>query len=304
MKTDFVFAILAILALLSTCATFLIPKSSQDALDDKVKDLSTRIDGVSFWNFSKIERDVALSLLGTIFLAKPNTIRFWFNVAAFAALATGISLLPYIFIPFRDPLNVSLVGYPRFFLMGFFIPSMIFGVISMTTTVALLSVGAKVPFGIIYIVILVLDGLVASALVSALSINLELTRSYLLALYDGQTTTDRWLGLYQPFVALYYVMTHPTAMLEAFKTEFYISSKYTTYILSVVAMACSLIPLFVHTLAAMMIVLSSIFHDVTKRVVAYMFRRMHEQKTFKLLAWAFGVPAVSMKILETAKLGF
>jgi hypothetical protein len=287
-----------ILATLSSCCIYFVPKDSQDSLDEKILALSTRIDSVNRWNFSTIHRDVAFSLLATLFQAQPNTVRFYINVAAYAALLTSVALLPYLFIPFRDPLNVSLFGYQRFFLMGFFIPAMMFAVLSMAVTITLLTLGARIRFGLIYVIILGVDALVSTVMISALFVNLEMTRGYLLALYHGEAITDRWIAFSQPFQALYYILSHPASVFDAFKAEYYTASKYTTYLLSVAAMICAVLPLFVHTLAAIFIVISSIFHDVMKRATSYVLRRANEQKTFKLLAFVFAAPAAFMKIAE------
>lgn len=289
---------LMVLATLSGFCIYFVPKDSQDSLDEKVLKLATQIDSVTIWNFSTIHRDVALSLLATLFQAKPNTVQFYINVAAYSALLTSAALLPYLFIPFRDPLNVSMFGYERFLLMGFFIPAMIFAVLSMAVTITLLTLGAYIRIGIIYVIILGVDALLSSVMISALFLNLELTRSYLQALYNGDVTTDRWIAFRQPFLALYHVVSHPASVFDAFKAEYYIASKYTTYVLSVAAMICAVFPLLVHTLAALFIVVSSIFHDVMKRATSYVLRRANEQKTFKMLAFLFAAPAACMKIVE------
>ncbi len=287
-----------VLATLSGFCIYLVPKDSQDSLDEKVLKLSTKIDSVNLWNFSTIHRDVALSLLSTLFQAKPNTVRFYINVAAYSALLTLVALLPYLFIPFRDPLNVSLFGYERFFLMGFLVPAMIFSVLSMAVTITLLTLGRRIRFGMIYVIILGVDVLVSAVMISALFLNLELTRDYLLALYNGDVITDRWIAFSQPFLALYHVLSHPASLLDAFKAEYSTASKYTTYVLSVAAMICAVLPLLVHTLAALFIVISSIFHDVMKHATSYVLRRANEQKTFKMLAFLFAAPAACMKIAE------
>ncbi|MGR9057816.1 hypothetical protein ACU8NH_18225 [Rhizobium leguminosarum] len=286
-KNAVVSTLLFLGAVMAFCV-FLVPKTSQDRLDEKLKALSDRIAQLSFWNFSTIERDIVFSWLEAIFQARVNSTRFYINVAAYTAIATALSLVPYSIVPFSDPLNVSLMGFPRFFLMGFIIPNMIVAVVSMATTVGLLNLGARIRNGFVYAVVVTLDILAVTALIAALSINLELTRDYLLGLYRGEIVTNRWLALYQPFIAIQYVLRHPVAILDALRAEFYISSKYTTYVVSVVAMVCAVVPLVLHTLAALFLVLMATFHNVMKKVASYLLNRMHEQKTFKWFAWACG----------------
>ncbi len=291
MDKNAVFSTLAYLAVTMTCCVFLVPKTSQDRLDEKLKALSHRIAQVSFWNFSTIERDIVFSWLEAIFQARVNSMRFYINVAAYTAIATALSLVPYLIVPFSDPLSVSLVGFPRFFLMGFLIPNMIVAVASMATTVGLLNLGARIRNGFVYFVVVAIDILAVTALIAALSINLELTREYLLGLYRGEIVTNRWLALYQPFIAIQYVLRHPVAILDALRAEFYISSKYTTYVVSVVAMVCAVVPLVLHTLAALFLVSMATFNNVMTKVASYLLNRMYEQKTFKWLGWACGIPA-------------
>ncbi|RWK11857.1 hypothetical protein [Mesorhizobium sp.] len=122
MIQNIIIGTLAMLAIVMGLCTYLIPKSSQEALDERVKALSERVRELTFWNFATIERDVAFSWLEAIFRAKVNRPRFYINVAIFAVWATLVALAPYLLIPFSDPLTVSLVGYPVFLTMGFFHP--------------------------------------------------------------------------------------------------------------------------------------------------------------------------------------
>ncbi|TBF29318.1 hypothetical protein [Rhizobium ruizarguesonis] len=288
MDKNAVASTLACLVIIMTCGVILVPKTSQDRLDEKLKALSDRIAQVSFWNFSTIERDIVFLWLEAIFQARVNSTRFYINVAAYTAIATALSLVAYSIVPFSDPLSVSLVGFPRFFLMGFLIPNMIVAVISMAITVGLLNLGARIRNGFVYAVIMAVDILAVTALIAALSINLELTRDYLVGLYRGEIVTNRWLVLYQPFIAIQYVVRHPVAILEALRAEFYISLKYTTYVVSVVAMVCAVVPLVLHTLAALFLVSMATFNNVMIKVASYLLNRMYEQKTFAWLVAAFG----------------
>jgi hypothetical protein len=135
-----------------------------------------------------------------------------------------------------------------------------------------------------------------SFLISCSSTNLEWTRDYLLDLYNGKIETNRWLSLYQPFLVMYYTAKHPELVSISIKAEFYTSEKYSTYILSVIAMMCATVPLVVHTAAATFIVLMSVFHKFMKAVAAYLLNRMHEQKTFKWLGWLFASMAALLKL--------
>ncbi|RWG80222.1 MAG: hypothetical protein EOQ69_21640 [Mesorhizobium sp.] len=289
---------LMILAIVMGFCTYLVPKISQDALDERVKALSERVHGLTFWNFATIERDVAFSWLEAIFRAKPNRPRFYINVAIFALWATLSALGAYLIIPFSDPLNASLVGYPVFLMMGFFIPNMIVAVVSMGCTVALLSVAARLRNGLFYLLIAAVDVLVVAALIAALSLNLELTRDYLEAVFMGKLDINRWLPFYQPILAIQQVILHPSVIIHAFSYELHISSKYTTYIISVISMMCAVIPGIVHMLAAIFISLMAIFHNGMKQVGSFLLARMHEQKTFKFLGGMSGILAACIKVWD------
>lgn len=299
MDTNPIVAVLAILAAISGCCVFLVPVRSQNQLDETMNALSEAIKELSFWNFSTIERDIAFSWLKAIFRRGPNSLQFYINVAVYASIFTTISLSPYMVVPFSDPLNVSLVGYGGFFLMGFFIPNVIFSVISMSITVGLLEVGARIKNGLVYLFILAADGLIVSVLFSSLSVNLEFTRDYFHSLITGEIAANRWLAFYQPFLAIQYVAVHPNAIFESFRSEFYISAKYTTYILSITAMICAVFPLLVHTFVALFLITTSIFHSILKKLASFLLKRMNEQKTFKWLTWAFGLPVVCIKIWDS-----
>ncbi|MER9251689.1 hypothetical protein NKI59_07715 [Mesorhizobium sp. M0598] len=293
-----IFATLMILAVAATSCVYLIPKTSQDRMDEKVHALSEGVRELTCWNFATIERDIAFSWLQAIFGASVNNPRFYLNVALYAAYATAIALVPYLFIPFSDPLNVSLVGFPAFLLMGFFVPSMIVAVISMGFTIALLSIGARLKNGIFYLFIVAIDMLVVATLIAALSVNLELTRDYLEGVYLGQIDTNRWLAVYQPFLAIEHVVRHPSVIIPSIHAELYTSSKYTTYIVSIMAMVCAITPGIIHLVCAVFIASMAIFHNVMKHVASFLLARMYEQRTFKFLGWFFGLPAACIKILE------
>lgn len=298
MNQNQIFATFMMLALAAGSCIFLIPKPSQDRLDEKVNTLSERVRELTFWNFATIERDIAFSWLQVIFGASVYSSRFYLNVAIYATYATAMALVPYLFTPFSDPLSVSLVGFPIFLLMGFFVPSMIFAVISMGFTIALLSVGARLENGLFYFAIVAVDILVAAALIAALSVNLELTRDYLEAVYLGQINANLWLAFYQPFLAIKHVVGHPSVIITSIRAEFYTSSKYTTYVVSVMAMLCAVTPVIIHLASAIFIALMAMFHKVMKHVASFLLSRMYEQRTFKFLSWFFGLPAVCIKIWE------
>ncbi|QND60411.1 hypothetical protein [Mesorhizobium huakuii] len=298
MTHDKIVGILAILAIVMGFCTYLIPKPSQDALDDRVNALSQRVRGLTFWNFATIERDVAFSWLEAIFRAKPHRLRFYRNVAIFALLATLVALGAYLIVPFSDPLNVQLVGYPAFLAMGFFIPNMIVAVLSMACTITLLSVGARLRNGLFYILVAAVDFLVVTTLVAALSLNLELTRDYLVAVFMGKAEVNRWLPYYQPILAIMHVILHPSAIVHAFTDEIYISSKYTTYIISVISMMCAVIPGIIHLFAAIFISLMAVFHNGMKQVGSFLLARMNEQKTFKFLLGMSSIAAACIKVWD------
>ncbi|MBZ9851539.1 hypothetical protein LB565_26470 [Mesorhizobium sp. CA14] len=287
-----------VLGLAATSCVFLLPKSSQDHLDEKVNALSDRVRKITFWNFARIERDVAFSWLEFVFGAKVSRPRFYVNVAFYSGYATAISLVPYFFIPFSDPLTVSLVGYPIFVVMGFFIPSMIIATISMAVAVALLSLGARLKNGLYYFFLTAVDIVVVAALVAALSVNLEFTREYLEAVYLGQTEPNRWLGLYQPFLAIAHIVSDPTIIIKSIRVELYTANKYTTYSVSIVSMLCAVLPVVVHLACAIFILSMAIFHNAMKHVASFLLARMYEQKTFKFLGWLFGVPPIFIKLCE------
>lgn len=59
----------------------------------------------------------------------------------------------------------------------------------MGTTVGLLDLGARISSGFVYVAVVAVDMLAVTALIAALSINLELTRDYLVDLYRGKIVT-------------------------------------------------------------------------------------------------------------------
>jgi len=298
MAHDIIIGTLAILTIVMGFCTYLVPKISQDALDDRVKALSERARDLTLWNFAAIERDVAFSWLEAIFRAKPNRPRFYLNVAIFAMLATLVALGAYLIVPFSDPLNVSLVGYPVFLAMGFLIPNIIVAVISMACTVGLLSVATRLRNGLFYLLIAVVDVLIVAALIAALSLNLELTRDYLEAVFLGKTEVSRWLPFYQPVLAIRHVFLHPSAIAHAFSSELYISSKYTTYLISIMSIMCALLPGIVHLMAAIFISLTAVFQNGMKQVGSFLLARMNEQKTFKFLGGMSGILIACIKLWD------
>ncbi|TIQ49047.1 hypothetical protein [Mesorhizobium sp.] len=149
-----------------------------------------------------------------------------------------------------------------------------------------------------YLLIAAVDVLVVAALIAALSFNLELTRDYLEAVFMGKTDVNRWLPFYQPILAIRHVILHPSAIIQAFSAELYISSKYTTYIISVISMMCAVMPGIVHMLAAIFISLMAIFHNGMKQTASFLLARMHEQKTFKFLAGISGILTACIKLLD------
>lgn len=290
MTLDHLYGTLAILTVASSICVYLVPKTSQDRLDAAVNSLSERVRELTFWNFTTIERDVAFSWLQAIFKARVNSPRFYLNVAKSAVYATALALVPYLFVPFSDPLNVPLVGYPIFLLMGFFVPSVIVAIISMGCTVALLSVGARLKNGLFYLIIVAIDIFAVVTLIAALSINLELTRDHLEAVYLGRIYINLWLILYQPFLTIGNVLLHPGIAFQSISAEIYIFSKYTTYWISMMSAVCAVMPAIVHLMSAVFILLAAIFHNVLKHIASFLLARMYEQRTFKFLQWFFGLP--------------